>query len=194
MYSTSFFSWYFLQVISVEFSKRDRVAATVATILFAIMIALQLLMACGVVPISIAWGGHFQDLSISSRLASFGAAAILGVFTYVIRRRIVHPFPLWIRVAAWLITGYMVLNTLGNFLGTRIEKMFFGPMTVILSICCSVVASSSSEPQFEQIVWCQSLQWHQTQGLLSMCLVHLCNLKKSFESVHSIYFDFQSAY
>ena len=140
-----------LQVAEGCCSSRERSVANVATFLLAIMIILQLLMACGIVSVSIAWGGHVQDLTTASQLASLGAATLLGLYIYVIRRRILHPCPMWIRITTWLITGYMVLDTIGNFLGSNIEKIFFGPMTIVLTICCFIVACSSIEPQFEKI-------------------------------------------
>jgi hypothetical protein len=63
------------------------IAANVATVLFVVTIILQLLLAAGILPISMAWGGRQSVLTTTLRLASLTAAAILVFFAYVIRRR-----------------------------------------------------------------------------------------------------------
>jgi hypothetical protein len=53
------------------------------------------------------------------------------------------PQPTIIRVAAWLVTGYMVLNTLGNFASvSSVERFLFGPMTILLAVTSFIVAAS----------------------------------------------------
>jgi hypothetical protein len=51
---------------------------------------------------------------------------------------------LFIKIAAWVITIILVLNTLGNFASqSRGEALLFGPLTLVLSLLCLVVSAST---------------------------------------------------
>jgi hypothetical protein len=121
--------------------------ANIATALFVFFIVFQLLLAAGLLPVSMAWGGRQTELTPILRLASIAAVILLGVFIYIIRYRAgligSVPVPTAIRVLAWGVAGYMALNTVGNFASVNsIEKLLFGPMTIIITIACIIVAAS----------------------------------------------------
>ncbi len=67
--------------------KTPRIAGNAATVLCALTIFLQLLLASGILPITMAWGGREPVLTTNLRLASVASAALLFFFIYVIRRR-----------------------------------------------------------------------------------------------------------
>jgi uncharacterized membrane protein YhdT len=122
-----------------------RTAASIATIAFAATMLLQLLLALGILPSTMAWGGTQPTLTPSLRLTSLVAIVVLGVFAYVIRRRaglVGHPpVPRWVKVLAWVITAYLALNTLGNLASPSLaEKALFGSIALILALACLVVA------------------------------------------------------
>ena len=122
-------------------------AANLSTILFAIFMGAQLLLALGVLPISMAWGGRKTELTPSLRVASMAAILVLGVFIYIVRYRAglvgSVPTPTSIGVLAWVVTGFMALNTLGNFASlSRAERWLFGPVTLMITATCLVVAVS----------------------------------------------------
>jgi hypothetical protein len=127
-----------------------RIAANVATILFVLTIILQILLAAGILPISMAWGGRQSELTTSVRIASLAAAVLLGFFIYVIRRRagLIGGIPIRMitRVLSWIITAFMAFNTLGNLasLSTR-EKILFGPISFLLTVACLIVSASRLE-------------------------------------------------
>lgn len=127
-----------------------KIAANIATIFFAVVIALQLLLAAGILPVSMAWGGRQPALTPGLRMASIVAAFILAIFAYVIRRRaglVGDTAPSrWIKITSWLTTGFMVLNTLGNITSLSAgERMLFTPITVILAVSCFMVSISKTE-------------------------------------------------
>jgi hypothetical protein len=126
------------------------IAGNLATVLFAVIIVLQLLLAAGILPISMAWGGQQPVLTTGLRFASLAAAAFLAFFAYVIRRRAGlvgdAPIPTFIKILSWLITAFLVLNTLGNFASQSTgEKILFGPISLLLAVACFVVSISKSE-------------------------------------------------
>ncbi|MCA9982603.1 MAG: hypothetical protein KDD89_17330, partial [Anaerolineales bacterium] len=59
-------------------SNVPKLAANMGTILFAFFILFQLLLAVGVVPVSMAWGGRQTELTPALRVASIAAVFILG--------------------------------------------------------------------------------------------------------------------
>lgn len=124
-----------------------RIAANVATIGFLLAAILQVLLALGILPITMAWGGSQPVLTTPLRIASLVAAITLGLCAYVIRRRAgllgdPHPSRL-IKVLSWIITGYMALNTLGNFTSSSPgEAILFGPLSFLLALSCLIVSAS----------------------------------------------------
>lgn len=122
-------------------------AANIATGLFGLFMGAQLLLAVGVLPISMAWGGRQTELTLGLRVASMAAILVLGVFIYIIRYRAgllgSLPAPTSIRVLAWVVTGFMALNTLGNFASlSSAEQLLFGPVTLMITAACLIVAVS----------------------------------------------------
>ncbi len=127
-----------------------RNAANIASIFFAIFIVIQMLAAAGVFPVSMLWGGRQTELTPALRVSSIVAVVILGVFTYIIRYRAGFlgsvPQPIIIRIAAWVVTAYMILNTIGNFASvSNVERFLFGPMTIVMAIASLIVAASKLE-------------------------------------------------
>ncbi len=129
-----------------------RIAANVATGGFVLAAVLQLLLALGLLPVTVAWGGSQAILTPQLQIASIAAAILLGLFAYVIRRRagLVSSTPpsKFIRLAAWVITLYMAVNTLGNFASqSRIEALLFGPISLVLAVSCLLVSASRLDRQ-----------------------------------------------
>src|SRR5690242_4677382 len=95
-----------------------RVAANVATVGFLLVTCLQLLLALGILPITLAWGGTQAVLTPALRVASMVAAGLMVLAALAIRRRAGllgtgHPSRR-IAVLAWVITAYMAFNILEN--------------------------------------------------------------------------------
>ena len=132
--------------------KTPRIAGNTATVLYALTIILQLLLASGILPITMAWGGREPVLTTNLRIASLASAALLLCFIYIIRRRagLVSdaPIPPIIKVLSWLITAFSALNFLGILASLSSgEKILFGPISFLLLVCCILVSLSKSEPQ-----------------------------------------------
>jgi hypothetical protein len=126
-----------------------RILGNIATVLFAATIVLQLLLAAGILPITMAWGGTQSELTLGLRLSSLGAVVILAGFAYVIRRRAgllgQGPPSTLIKILAWLVTAFLALNTLGNLTSSSLaEKLVFGTITILLAVACAVVSLSRS--------------------------------------------------
>jgi hypothetical protein len=113
-----------------------------------VVIVLQILLAAGILPVSMAWGGRQTKLTASLRISSIIASILLGAFIFVIRYRAGlvgnGPIPAVIMVLSWIITAFMAFNTLGNLasLSTK-EKVVFGPITSLLTLACLLISASS---------------------------------------------------
>ena len=134
-------------MISLSNTKLIHLTANLATSLFVGVIVLQILLAAGLLPISMAWGGRQSELTDSLRIASIIAAVLLGMFICVIRYRAglvgKVPIPGFIKVISWIITAFMAFNTLGNITSISTnEKLIFSPITLILTIACLWVSAS----------------------------------------------------
>jgi hypothetical protein len=122
------------------------IAASVATVAFAASM-LQLLLATGILPITLAWGGSQPVLTTPLRLASLAAIVLLGLFTYVIRWRAGlagrQPVPTWVKLLAWVITLFQMLNTLGNAVApSAFERFVSGAISLIGAVACLLVSVS----------------------------------------------------
>jgi len=136
-------------------TKIVRMVANIATILFAVVIVLQILLAAGILPVSMAWGGRQSQLTSSLRIASLIAAVLLGAFIYVTRYRAglvaQGPIPMFIKVISWIITVFMAFNTLGNIASSSNgEKLIFGPITFLLTIASLIVSASRLDKESAQ--------------------------------------------
>ena len=131
-------------------SSVTQLSANIATLLFIVVIILQLLIAMGLLPISMAWGGRQTELTPGLRIASIVSAAILGLFAYIIRHRAglvrTKGITLLIKVFAWIVTAYMAFNTFTNLTSqSTAEKMIFTPITIILTVVCFIVSISKQQ-------------------------------------------------
>ena len=126
------------------------IAANLTTILYGVTIILQLLLAAGILPITMAWGGREAVLTMNLRIASLFSAILLGFFAYVMRRCAgligEAPIPKFIKLLAWLITAFSALNLLGIIASTSTgEQILFGPISLLLVASCFVVSISKSD-------------------------------------------------
>ena len=124
-----------------------KISANIATILFGIVVLIQLLLAAGVLPITMAWGGRQEVLTPGLRIAGIVSAMILALFAYIIRHRAgltgAESISVWSKVLAWIVTAYMAFNTFTNLASqSTTEKIVFVPITAVLTIVCFVVSIS----------------------------------------------------
>lgn len=151
---------------------KEWIAARIAMVLFGGMASVQILVAVGILPVTILWGGSQHELTRGLRVSSLVASILLLSFAAVIYKRsgangitirssspssltggghaegycyhgtTQSPSPA-IRKWTWVIFAYMCLNTVGNILSENIyERTIMTSVTVVLAICCFIVASS----------------------------------------------------
>ncbi|KAL9178362.1 hypothetical protein ACHAXT_000009 [Thalassiosira profunda] len=130
----------------MQSSSRQRLtlwAGRAAACLYLVAAAVQLAVAEGLLPATIAWGGT-QQRTPRTVLASAGAAAVLLGMALTVHRRAVTASPgATLRAASWIVALCMILNTLGNFLSSSpVERYVFGSATLVLAAASLIVACS----------------------------------------------------
>lgn len=122
-------------------------AAIVAAVLIAVLTVFQIALALGAPAGAAAWGGgHPGVLPTRLRVAS----GIVGVFFYpvlgiflldvggVVETGLAEGD--WTRWLLWILTGLFALGALANFASrSRIERIW-GPVSVVLAVCCAILA------------------------------------------------------
>jgi K+-transporting ATPase A subunit len=149
---------------SINMPTKEWVASRIAIVLFMGLASVHILVAVGILPVTILWGGSQKGLNWGLRLSSTMAAIILLSFAAVVYKRIgangitirtsspghegeyyhstASPSPA-IRKWTWVIFAYACLNTVGNLLSRNIyERTIMSSVTVVLAVCCFIVASS----------------------------------------------------
>ena len=132
---------------SLRSPETARSAANVASVAFVIVILLQFLLAAGILPVTMAWGGTQTVLTTPLRLASLASVVVLTLFAYVIRRRAglcgKAPPGKIVKILSIVITVYVFLNTIANFASSsRAETLVFGSLSLILAASCLFVSFS----------------------------------------------------
>lgn len=122
-------------------------AALVATGLFAAMAAFQATLAAGAPLGAHVLGGRYSDaLPPWFRVFSGIAAILLLSFACVVLARAgVIGWPVGLTAvlapAAWVIAGFLVLNTVGNLASkSRFERTALAATTAVLAVLCGLVA------------------------------------------------------
>ncbi len=126
-----------------------RTLGVVAAALFLAIAAFQIALAAGAPLGYMAWGGGQDDvLPAGYRLASGASAVVLVIAALIVLARagLNPPWPhpaRWLGVAAWILAGFMVLNTAGNLASkSNWERFTFAPATIVLAVLCVILARS----------------------------------------------------
>jgi len=121
------------------------IAAIIAVVIFVVISVIQLLLALGLPLGKLAYGGKYEKLPTNMRIMSFVAIGIftLGSISVLERAGIITIFnnPIFTLVVVWIMAIYLAFNTLLNAISkSKQEKLIMTPLSLILSICCFIVA------------------------------------------------------
>lgn len=102
------------------------------------------LILLGVVPYEIVWGGQIKDSSSFIILEGISLFFTIG-FIWLISLKIgivkTEKFKKTIRAGVWIMFGYFLLNTIGNFAsGVSAEKLIFAPITILTTLLAFRIA------------------------------------------------------
>lgn len=128
-------------------------AAILAAALLAAVAGVQLALVFGAPWGDHVYGGRAETAGgrLTSRYRAMSAVAVpillMSAAIVLSRADVVSWFGTdgWVTVAAWVVFGYLVLNTLANFASkSRIERIGMGSLTTVAAICTLVVALSDT--------------------------------------------------
>lgn len=119
-------------------------AGRLLLIVMALFAVLHVLVMTGVFPTGIVWGGLTADgqfivLELVSLFFTLVFILIVGIRIGFFLRK-------WqstrlVMIGIWIIFGYFILNSIGNFLAaTDVEKFVFGPLTVFMAVLALLIA------------------------------------------------------
>ena len=123
----------------------NQIAAIIATVIFAIMVVFQLLLASGAPIGHLAWGGKYKRLPYKLRFVSLVSVVIFILACFCVMERAgLSKFigqNLFIKISVWILAGLFGLSTLGNLMSqSTIEKRLMTPVALTLTITCVIVA------------------------------------------------------
>jgi hypothetical protein len=122
-------------------------AAIVATVVFAALAVLQLLVAAGKPYGRLVWGGAHRVLPARLRVGSVIAVGLYAAFTLVLLDRAgllpVFGSGAFRVVAAWALVAYLATGIVLNAISrSRPERLTMTPVTAVLAGCALLVAVS----------------------------------------------------
>jgi hypothetical protein len=99
----------------------------------------HLLILSGIIPFDMVWGGRLKSASemLAFEVPSIALNLLFIVIIFLIAGYIPSPLPPKVlRVIAWIMAGFFMLNTLGNLLSNSgLERIIFTPVTILLAVC-----------------------------------------------------------
>jgi len=121
------------------------IAAIIAVVIFAAMSVFQLLLALGLPLGKFAYGGKYEKLPTNMRIMSLVAIGIFALGSISVLERagmiIIFNNLIFTLVIVWIIAIYLAFNTLLNAISkSKQEKLIMTPLSLILAICCFIVA------------------------------------------------------
>ncbi|WP_394770791.1 hypothetical protein [Lacisediminihabitans sp.] len=123
-----------------------KTAARAAAIGLAGTALFQAALAGGVPWGAAAWGGLYEQLPAQLRVSSaISAVVLLAAAVLVLRRAGLWGSPSTpVRVLTWALVPLLALSALGNFASaSRWENLLMGPVALLLSVLCVLVARST---------------------------------------------------
>ena len=120
------------------------IAAWIAVGLIAVVTVFQLALAFGAPAGAAAWGGNHPGV-LPTRLRV--ASGLVAVFFYPVLALFILDTagvvdigmdlnPLWL----WIFAGLFLLGALANFASRSKVERWWGPVSLVIAICCAIVA------------------------------------------------------
>ena len=123
-----------------------QVAGVIAVVLLGVLGAFQLALALGAPWGSAAWGGQNEGVLPGRLRVSSGVAGVviypLMILYVLVSSELIEAD--WLpgagSVAMWILVAFFGIGTLANFASrSRIERIW-GPVSLVIAICCVVIA------------------------------------------------------
>jgi hypothetical protein len=131
-----------------KMTRFQRIAGIGSAVLFSANMVFHVFILISVIDYKLVWGGRLKNQSEMVQFETVSLALNM-VFLLVVSIRMN-----WIRlrisgialtIVLWLMAGLFLLNTLGNLASlNRLETLIFTPVTLVLAVCCGVLAMKKS--------------------------------------------------
>lgn len=119
-------------------------AGNTLLIILGLLIVFHLLVMAGIVPYDIVWAGKINSRAQLLRMETI-SLVVLALATLMVALRMDYlaflDAPTVVDVGMWVLFAFFLLNTFGNLTAkSPIEKYGFGTLTLLMSLCCLVLA------------------------------------------------------
>lgn len=127
-------------------------ANRIAVSLLVLMALAKVLMAVGLIPMTLVWGFG----ALQSSAAAIVSAVVLILLAHIMNHRASeHPSEL-MRLCAWLVTALLAAMVVSNFSSDNVwERWILGLINIVITLCCALIASATpgilAEPVYEEV-------------------------------------------
>jgi hypothetical protein len=124
------------------------VAAVLAVVLLGVVSVFQIALALGAPLGYAAWGGSHGGalpgkLRIASGVAGLVAYPLIGLYVLASTGLIkANWMPGTGKTGMWILTGLFTLGTLANFASRSKRERLWGPVSLVIAVCCGIIAAS----------------------------------------------------
>ena len=112
--------------------------------LLSLLVVFHLLVITGIIPHGIIWAGKINSRAQLVRMESISLVVLaLAILLVALRMEYLTflKYPAVVNGGMWVLFVFFLLNTLGNLTAkSPIEKYGFGTLTILMSLCCLVLA------------------------------------------------------
>lgn len=123
-------------------------SALLAVGLLAVISVFQIALALGAPLGAAAWGGRQGDvlprpLRVASGVAGLVVYPLISIF-FLASAGLIEAD--WMsgtgRAGMWILTGFFGLGSLANFASRSKRERYWGPVSLVIAVCCGLIANS----------------------------------------------------
>jgi hypothetical protein len=116
-----------------------RLAGKIMVALLILLSIFHVLILSGVFSLGNVWGGQLEDGSQNAMTMEFASLIVTLIFLAIVAMKAGYlkagKSGKAVRFGLWIMSGYFVLNTIGNLAsGVAVENMVFAPLTIIMAL------------------------------------------------------------
>ena len=117
----------------------ERPAAIVLLVILGALAVFHVVMLAGALPVGIAWGGQASSSRETLMVLETVGLVVTVLFAAVVGAKVGFiggtRFRGAARIGMWVMSGYFVLNVVGNLASTSgLERMIFTPVSVVVAL------------------------------------------------------------
>jgi len=122
------------------------IAETSLVFIFILSLLFHFAVLFKLIPYDIVWGGRLKSLKDMYRFEAVSILINAVMLWIALQQASVIPQVFSNKIMGilfWIMCALFALNTLGNLASkSKVERLVFTPLTLIMSVCCAIIAMS----------------------------------------------------